>query len=244
MVFDHITRMQKFDASYRAEYEAALKHAAITAFIGSTETTSSALMNFTLAMVKNPRVWKRAQAEIDAVLGLDKLPEFGDKQSLPYVDAIVRETYRWKPIVPLNVPHATISSDIYKGFYIPKGATITANIWAMLYDEARYPNPEAFDPERFLDTQGLLTEDDPAELIFGFGRRSCPGRHTAEASIWCAIATMLATLEFNVAKDENGDDIVFEATFKGGLTLRPTMFPCRLTPRAHISKEVLERILV
>ena len=45
----------------------------------------------------------------------------------------------------------------------------------MLYDEAHYPNPEVFNPERFLDTQGLLVEDDPAELIFGFGRRACPG---------------------------------------------------------------------
>ena len=59
-------------------------------------------MSFTLAMVKNPHIWKRAQAEIDAVLGLDKLPEFEDRQSLPYVDAIVRETYRWKPIGPLG----------------------------------------------------------------------------------------------------------------------------------------------
>ena len=59
-------------------------------------------MSFTLAMVENPHIWKRAQAEIDAVLGLDKLPEFEDRQSLPYVDAIVRETYRWKPVAPLG----------------------------------------------------------------------------------------------------------------------------------------------
>jgi cytochrome P450 len=59
-------------------------------------------MTFTLAMVKNPRVWKRAQADIDAVLGIDRLPEFEDRQSLPYVEAIMRETFRWKPIVPLG----------------------------------------------------------------------------------------------------------------------------------------------
>lgn len=59
-------------------------------------------MTFTLAMVKNPRVWKRAQAEIDAVLGIHRLPEFQDRQSLPYVEAIMRETFRWKPVGPLG----------------------------------------------------------------------------------------------------------------------------------------------
>lgn len=62
--------------------------------------TSSTIMTFTFAMVKYPRVWKRAQAEIDAVLGVDKLPEFDDRQSLPYVEGIVREILRWKPIGP------------------------------------------------------------------------------------------------------------------------------------------------
>ncbi|KAI9570682.1 cytochrome P450 [Boletus coccyginus] len=242
MVFDHLTRMEQFDGSYRIEYEAALKYASITAFIGSAETTSSTIMTFTLAMVKNPRVWKCAQAEIDAVVGIDRLPEFEHRNSLPYVDAIMRETFRWKLVAPLGVPHATISNNIYNGFYIPKGATIIPNVWGMFYDEARYPNPEVFSPERFLDTQGFLTKDNPGDILFGFGRRACPGRHVADASIWSAIVTMLATLEFNAGKDEDGKDVVFEATFTSGLTVYPTTFPCRLTPRAHINKEVLKNL--
>ena len=65
-------------------------------------------MAFTLAMVKNPHVWKRAQAEIDAFVGTGRLPEFDDRPSLPYVDAIVHETLRWQPPVPLG---ATMSPD-------------------------------------------------------------------------------------------------------------------------------------
>lgn len=64
--------------------------------------TSSALMTFMLAMVENPRVWKRAQAVIDAIVGTDRVPEFDDRPSLPYVDAIVRETLRWRPVTPLG----------------------------------------------------------------------------------------------------------------------------------------------
>ena len=95
-------------------------------------------MCFTLAMVKNPRIWKRAQAEIDAMIGTDRLPEYEDRPSLPYVDAIVRETLRWKPVtptgtfpetpvldvcssIPEGVPHAVISDDVYKGYHIPSG---------------------------------------------------------------------------------------------------------------------------
>ncbi|KIK97282.1 hypothetical protein PAXRUDRAFT_825086 [Paxillus rubicundulus Ve08.2h10] len=200
-------------------------------------------MAFTLAMVKNPHVWKRAQVEIDAALGMDRLPDFDDRPSLPYVEAVLRESMRWQPVLPLGIPHATSSSDIYKGFHIPKGATIFANIWAMSRDEARYPNAEEFTPERFLTAEGTLTHDNPAEYTFGFGRRICPGRHTADASLWTSIATMLATLEFTLAKDAEGQDIMFEPTYVNGLARQPATFPCCISPRPHISKDSLHRIL-
>ena len=106
----------------------------------------------------------------------------------------------------------------------------------MSRDKARYPDPEAFFPERFLNSDGTLKEDNPADFVFGFGRRVCPGRpqyipagmqvndwfmpgrHSADASIWTSIVTMLATLDFNPPKDANGNDIEFEAKFMNGLT--------------------------
>ena len=64
-------------------------------------------MTFALAMVENPHVWKRAQMEIDAVLGTERLPEFDDRPSLPYVDAIMRETLRWRPVIPMSAHYDT-----------------------------------------------------------------------------------------------------------------------------------------
>ncbi|KAH7884320.1 cytochrome P450 [Phlebopus sp. FC_14] len=235
MVAEHINRMQKYDEPYRSEYTAALKKACVTSFIAASETSSTTLMTFTLAMVMNPRVWKRAQVEIDAVVGTGRLPEYDDRPSLPYIDAIMRETLRWQPSVPLGVPHATTSSDIYKGYYIPKGTTVMVNAWAMARDEARYPNAAEFIPERFLNADGSLTSDDPGQFIFGFGRRICAGRYAADASIWISIVTMLAALDFSCAKDSEGKDIEFEPTYLNGLTRRPEIFPCSITPRAHIS---------
>jgi hypothetical protein len=242
MVSDHINRMEKFDGSFRSAYETALKYAAATAFLGSAETTSSTLMTFTLAMVENPHVWRRAQAEIDSVVGIDRLPEFSDRESLPYIEAIMREVFRWVPVIPLGAPHSVTHSDVYKGYFIPKGSTIFANTWGMSRDEARYPNADKFIPERFLNEEGMLTDDDPSEFIFGFGRRRCPGRHTADASVWSAIVTMLATLDFNLAKDEDGNDIPFKATFVNAINIHPNPFPCQLTPRLHVSKQVLGRV--
>ncbi|KIJ11833.1 hypothetical protein PAXINDRAFT_33646, partial [Paxillus involutus ATCC 200175] len=230
MVSDHIARMQKFDEPYRSDYTGALKDASATAII---DQTSSTMLMFTLAMVQNPHVWKRAQAEIDTVTGMDRLPDFEDRPSLPYVEAVLRETQRWQPVGPLGAPHATTSSDIYKGFYIPKGMScICINIFsAITRDEARYPNAEQFIPERFLTAEGTLTDDDPAEYIFGFGRRICPGRSTADASVWSAIATMLATLEFALAKDAEGKDITPKPKYVNGLARHPETFPCRISPR-------------
>ena len=75
-------------------------------------------MSFTLAMVKNPSIWKRAQAEIDSVIGADRLPEFEDRPSLPYVDAIVREIFRWRPVAPIGAFSRTHGPDVYSS--IPK----------------------------------------------------------------------------------------------------------------------------
>ena len=70
-------------------------------------------MIFLLAMVLYPDVQKCAQAEIDSVIGRDRLPTFEDRESLPYIDAVLRETLRWEPVVPLgNVPLRAISSGL------------------------------------------------------------------------------------------------------------------------------------
>ncbi|KIJ04922.1 hypothetical protein PAXINDRAFT_94119, partial [Paxillus involutus ATCC 200175] len=97
-----------------------------------------------------------------------------------------------------------------------------------------------FIPERFFTPEGRLNDDDPAQFIFGFGRRICPGRHTADASMWIGIATMLATFHFARAKDAQGNDVEFEPSYVNGVTRRPMDFPCSISPRSHISRTTLQ----
>lgn len=240
MVAENLRRMEMQEEEAKPAFENALKKAATTAIVASYETTAATLMVFVLAMVLCPDVQKRAQAELDSVIGRDRLPTFEDRASLPYIDAIVRETFRWQPVVPLGVPHAASCDDVYDDYFIPKGAIITYNTWGITRDEKRYPNASRFIPERFIGPDGTLTRDDPAEYIFGLGRRICPGRYTADASTWSAIATMLATLDISAAKDDQGKVVSFIPTFIAGVVRCPANFPCRIEARAHVREDVVD----
>lgn len=83
------------------------------------------------AMLAYPEVQARAHAEIDSVIGKGQLPTFADRDSLPYITAIVKETIRWQPVAPLAVPRQLRESDEYKGYYIPKGSIIFPNSWCV-----------------------------------------------------------------------------------------------------------------
>ena len=83
-------------------------------------------------MVLHPDEQKKAQAELDRVVGTDRLPEFSDEDSLPYICALIKELLRWRSVVPLGIPHRSVEEDQYRGYRIPKGSIVIANIW---YDD-------------------------------------------------------------------------------------------------------------
>lgn len=84
---------------------------------------------FFLAMALHPEVQKKAQEELDAVVGSSRLPNFSDRPSLPYLSAVVKELLRWHIVTPIGLPHRVVTDDEYMGYHIPKGALVIANIW-------------------------------------------------------------------------------------------------------------------
>ena len=90
---------------------------------------------------------------------------------------------------------------------------------SMAHDESRYPNPESFKPERFLDDDGSLKPNDMEHIAFGFGRRICVGRHFADASVWAVMAKVLAVFKILKPLDEKGAEMSIEPKFSGGLTV-------------------------
>ncbi|EIW85684.1 cytochrome P450, partial [Coniophora puteana RWD-64-598 SS2] len=93
--------------------------------------TSCTLLIFVLTMLLFPDAQMNAQLEIDCVVGAHRFPSFEDRPSLPYVEAVLREVMRWRPVTPLGIPHCAMEDDMYEGYFIPKGNILGALDWTL-----------------------------------------------------------------------------------------------------------------
>ncbi|KAI0792987.1 cytochrome P450 [Irpex lacteus] len=213
------------------------------------ETTSTTMVNFVLAMLNYPDVMRKAQSELDAVIGRDRVPTLEDADNLPYIRAVVRETLRWRPPSTLGVPHLSTEDNWYDGYLIRKGAIVFGNIWAMNRDPSIYPDFDVFRPERFLSVDGKVEIIPPGtrklgHASFGFGRRVCIGMHFAEQALFMGIATMLWALDIKPDLDGRGKEIIppTDQWVNAGTVVRPAPFQCRFSPRFPMSQGLLSAL--
>ena len=164
-------------------------------------------------MIAHPEIQKRAQDELDDVVGRSRAPTFADSPNLPYIQALVKESLRWRPTLPLGIPHATTEDDWYEGMFIPKGTMCMVNLWQCHRDPESFgPDAASFNPERFLDEHGRLipgpvvTRDD-GHGSYGFGRRICVGKHAANEVLFIDIATVLWAAQLERACDASGKEM-------------------------------------
>ncbi len=189
-------------------------------YSGGADTTVSALTTFVLAMVLYPEAQRKAQDELDRVIGTNKAPSAGgrlpllaDRPRLPYVEALYQEVLRWHPVAPLGVPHRLTTEDKWGAYTVPKGSTVISNIWAMGHTES---DSDLFKPERHLYRSGPDAVD-PRDYVFGFGRRVCPGKDLADAGVWLAIATLLSAFKFGKKSDGKGGFIDVKEEYGTGI---------------------------
>ncbi|ESK82987.1 cytochrome p450 [Moniliophthora roreri MCA 2997] len=177
-------------------------------YLAGFETSESTFNWLTLAMIAFPEAQRKAQDELDRVIGRGRIPTLDDMDNLPYMRAVVKEVLRWRPASPMGVLHATLEDDIYEGYYIPKGCLVIPNVLAMNHDEETYgPKPNEFRPERFLNEDGTLKSSPPdtkdeGHYTFGFGHRICPGRHIANNAVF-TFAILLWAMHLEPGKDSN-----------------------------------------
>lgn len=171
---------------------------------------------------------------------------------LPYVRACVKETLRWLPTAILGAfPHATTDEDIYKGYRIPRGATILLNTWTIHRDPERYPNPARFEPERFLGDDTTSTESANAIDVsrrdhfgFGAGRRICPGMNVADRSMLLGIARFFWAFDVKLKVDEKGNvKMPKQDDFEPGFVAIPKPFDVEVTPRSKKRAEIVKKEL-
>lgn len=207
-----------------------------------SDTTSSTLYGFVQAMVLFPKVQKRAQAEIDRVVGSKRLPTMDDEFDLQYIRGCVKESLRWMPTTILGaVPHATTNDDEYMGYHIPQGAGVLNNVWTINMDPVHFPEPRAFNPDRYRDDMQSASEaaSNPDgtkrdHFTFGAGRRICQGMHVAERSLFLGMSRLLWGFDFAPAVDAKGELIMPDADrLTQGFVCMPEEFPAKITPRSR-----------
>jgi len=209
-----------------------------------SNTTSDELFGFLMAMVTHPDVQRRAQEEIDSVIGTDRLPTIEDMPMLPYIRGCVKETLRWMPTAALLVPHSPIKDDFYHDYLIPAGSSVVLNVWALNKDPKVWPDPQRFDPLRFANEKRteheIATSGDMSRprhnFVFGAGRRICQGIHIAERSLFLSMACLLWAFDITTP-DPNKIDT---EDLRGGLAVVPAPFECNIKPRDSRRAEVIK----
>ncbi|PWY85939.1 cytochrome protein [Aspergillus heteromorphus CBS 117.55] len=221
-----------------SEEETVLKWSGVEFYLGGSDTVRlSTILSFFLAMSLNPEVQRKAQDEIDRVVGTSRLPGHEDRDSLPYINALVKEALRWHPALPTASPHMLIKDDTYKGYYFPKGSVFLPNIWAYAHDPDVYPNPMEFRPERFLSIDGSTPETDPSTFVFGFGRRACPGQVMTDFKVYLTIVRIL--VGFNITPKTGHATVDLENAFIPAILSHPKPFDVKITPRSPAHERLI-----
>ncbi|KAF8901593.1 cytochrome P450 [Mucidula mucida] len=204
-----------------------LKATAGEMYGAGTDTNVSVISSFFLAMVLNPEIQQRGRQEILGIIGKERLPQFSDQNSLPFVAAIVQECFRWNPSVPLGpAGHCSRKHDTYRGYHIPARTLVIANAWGLLHDEHRYVEPMRFDPDRYLRDP---KPPNATDFTFGFGRRSCPGSHLAHSTVFIAIATTLATCNIAPCVNADGVAVLPDVIYTNAAFSQPYPFKCEIS---------------
>ncbi|MCJ1299231.1 hypothetical protein MMC08_002023 [Hypocenomyce scalaris] len=227
------------------------------AYLGGTlmeagsDTTSSTLLSFLLAVIQQPEILEKAQKEVDAVCGTERSPAPNDLDKLSYLRACMTETLRWRPVAPGGVPHSLIEDDIYHGYFLPKGTMLFAYTWSIHRDITEYDRADNFVPERFLRNKfGTRIDNEPdmsddhrrVTYAFGAGRRVCPGQRLAENSLILNMAKL--SWGFNILSSPDSSakvDASVSTGYSDGFIVSPKKFPAWFTPRSDKHREVIMR---
>ncbi|XP_010530342.1 PREDICTED: cytochrome P450 83A1-like [Tarenaya hassleriana] len=176
--------------------------------VAGTDTAAAAVVWGMTYLQKYPEVMKKAQAEIRNLVGDRGYVTEDDLQNLTYFKALVKETLRIEPVIPLLVNRVAIEDTKVAGYDIPAGTTVNVNVWGVSRDEKAWgANPDEFRPERFFEKDIDFKGTDFELIPFGSGRRMCPGMRLGVAMLELPYANLLYKFDFNLPPGMKPDDI-------------------------------------
>ncbi|XP_054810774.1 LOW QUALITY PROTEIN: geraniol 8-hydroxylase-like [Prosopis cineraria] len=201
--------------------------------VGGTHTSANTIEFAMTEIMSNPDMMKRIQQELESVVGKNNVVEESHIHKLPYLHAILKETLRLYPVIPLLVPHCPSETTTIGGYTIPKGSRVFVNVWAIHRDPFVWDNPLHFDPSRFLDSRLDFRGNDFSYLPFGSGRRICAGIALAEKNLLYFVATLMHSFDWRVPQGQKLDISV-----KFGIVLKKRT-PLIAIPTPRLSNQAL-----
>ena len=174
---------------------------------GAADSTRMTLSQVVFLLISNPHVLQKARDELNNHVGRNRQVEESDIKNLVYLQAIIKESMRLHPSSQLLPPRESVEDCEIGGYNIPKDTLLIANLSKIHRDPQVWPNPDEFQPERFLTShQNVDVMGNHYELLpFGSGRRRCPGIFFGLRLVQIALATLIHRFELEKASDDPDD---------------------------------------
>ncbi|XP_072043283.1 cytochrome P450 2U1-like [Amphiura filiformis] len=218
-----IEEAPKLDDPFSYLQEDNMRAALYLMFFGGADTTSTTLDWCCLYMMAYPDIQMKIQEEINSVVGCNRLPQLSDQAQMPFTRAALLEVQRHVALLPLSTFHTASAETTLRGYRIPKGATIVSNIYAVMRDPVAFPEPDRFNPERFINEAGeYLAKEEVCP--FGVGRRICTGKQLAKMELFIFFTHLLH--RYSLVKPDDAPPITFEGTYGAKLGATFTPKPC------------------
>ncbi|KAI3463909.1 hypothetical protein Pfo_020572 [Paulownia fortunei] len=218
-----------------------IKALLLNLFIAGTDTTSTTVEWAIAEIIRNPKILAQVQQELDLVVGKDRLVAESDLAQLTFLQAVIKENFRFHPSTPLSVPRIAHESCEINGYFIPKGSTLLVNLWAIGRDPNTWVDPLEFRPERFLmggERPNADVRGNDFEMIpFGAGRRVCAGMGLGIRMVQLLTATLIHAFDFELANGKSTQNLNMEEAY--GLTLHRAE-PLMVYPRRRLAPHVYQ----
>ncbi|KAJ7578559.1 cytochrome P450 [Mycena floridula] len=215
---------------------------------GASDTTSAFLQSLILLLTAFPDAQQKAQEEMERVVGSHRIPQLSDFDELPYIQAIIKETHRFRPAAPVAIPHALTTDEEFRGHVLPQDTIVFMNTWGIFHDPEIFDQPDTFDPGRFiLSPHGVKRGVDDSDfnrpnMVFGAGRRICLGMHIANKALQLTAMFLIWAFEFRPVQRTDGTDIPVDINnYHKGMAGTPHPFACRIEPRNASIATIIEQ---
>ena len=168
-------------------------------------------------LLRHPKTMKRVQNEVRGIIGNKKDIIEDDLEKMQFLKAVIKETLRFHPPIPLLVPRKSIRDAKIQGYDIAAGTQVIINAWAIGRDPTSWDEPNEFQPERFLNSSIDFKGNDFELIPFGAGRRGCPGISFSIATIELVLANLLHNFDWTLPGEARGEDL--DTTESTGITI-------------------------